>query len=114
MTSLALTARRIGIRVTGMRIEAIVAAIVALAVAAAVVLTLFPARNPATASTVTLPITPAKANALIAATSGDASVQMSAIGDRAKLINAASPLGPVRKQFRSTPRASLPYPGGLL
>jgi len=98
MTSLALTARRIGIRVTGMRIEAIVAAIVALAVAAAVVLTLFPARNPATASTVTLPITPAKANALIAATSGDASVQMSAIGDRAKLINAALPFasGPVQ------------------
>ena len=98
MTAFALAARRIGITVAGLRIEAIACAVLVIAAAAALLITLLPARSPANASTVTLQITPAKATALVEATSGDAAVQMSAIGDRAKLINAALPFvsGPVQ------------------
>ena len=63
---------------------------------AGALLTLLPARQPAGAATVTLP--PARAAALIEATTGDASMQMRAVGEQAKLINASLPFagGPVR------------------
>ena len=63
------------------------------AVAAAI--TLLPAREPANAATVTLP--PARVSALIAATTGAQANEMQAVGDQAKLINAALPFagGPV-------------------
>src|SRR5205085_1617517 len=48
-----------------------------------------PARTPANAAVAIVP--PAKAAALIAATTGDESVKMEAVGDRAKLINASLP-----------------------
>jgi spore germination cell wall hydrolase CwlJ-like protein len=49
---------------------------------------LFPAREPAAAS-VTIPLT--RANALVEATTGEKANEMEAVGDQAKLINAALP-----------------------
>ena len=62
---------------------------------AVAVIALLPARGPADAATISLP--PARAAALIQATSGDESIQMRAVGDQAKVINAALPFagGPV-------------------
>ena len=70
------------------------ALLVSTVIGAAIVL--LPARQPAGAATVMLP--PAKAAALIEATTGDASIQMRAVGEQAKLINASLPFagGPVR------------------
>ena len=67
-----------------------------LASAAIAAMILLPARQPAGAATVALP--PARAAALIEATTGDASTQMRAVGEQAKLINASLPFagGPVR------------------
>lgn len=99
MTSLALAARRMGIRIAGMRIEALAGAALVIAALVAVLLTLvLPSRSAADASTVTVSISPAKASALIEATTGEGAVEMSAIGDRAKLINASLPFasGPVQ------------------
>jgi hypothetical protein len=89
MTAAALKLRHWGIQVGGMRIALMALAFVALAAAAAVAVSLLPARTPANAATATLP--PAKAAALIEATTGDSAAQMEAVGDRAKLINASLP-----------------------
>jgi len=77
-------------RRTAMTIGAIaVVALLALAVA------LLSARQAASAASVTIPL--ARANALVAATTGEKAVEMQAIGEQAKLINAALPFagGPV-------------------
>jgi hypothetical protein len=49
------------------------------------------AREPANAATITIPITPARAAALVEATTGTQANDLRAIGDQAKLINAALP-----------------------
>jgi spore germination cell wall hydrolase CwlJ-like protein len=90
VTALAKPVRRLQLRLAGLRIEAVAIALVVLALAAAVAAALV-SRDPANATTVTLPITPAKAAQLIDATSGDAANQMQAVGEQAKLINAALP-----------------------
>jgi hypothetical protein len=61
-----------------------------LAIVAGVAVTVI-ARNSADAATETVPISPTKAAQLIDATSGDAAVRMQAVGEQAKLINAALP-----------------------
>jgi spore germination cell wall hydrolase CwlJ-like protein len=71
-----------------MRLAGITAAAATLAVAGALV-ALLPAREPANAATVALP--PAKAAALIQATTGAAANEMQAVGDQAKMINASLP-----------------------
>jgi spore germination cell wall hydrolase CwlJ-like protein len=91
VTALAISARRLRLSLAGLRIEALVLAAVVLAAAAALVFALISARDAANASTVTLPITQAKAAQLIDATSGDAANQMQAVGEQAKLLNAALP-----------------------
>jgi len=48
-------------------------------------------QQPASAARVTVPVPPAAASALIEATSGTAANQMQAVGDQAKIINAAMP-----------------------
>lgn len=62
---------------------------------------LLPAREPASAA-VTIEIPKARAAALIQATSGDAITDMRAVGDQARLINAALPFanGPLRAAQR--------------
>ena len=64
---------------------------------------LFPAREPAAAS-VTIPLS--RANALVEATTGEKANEMQAVGDQAKLINAALPFagGPLH--------AAQPFAGG--
>jgi spore germination cell wall hydrolase CwlJ-like protein len=84
MTALAL------IRRTRFRIDTMLAALALVALAAGLVIGLLSARDPANAS-VTVAITPTKAAQLIDATSGSGATQMQAIGDQAKLINAALP-----------------------
>jgi hypothetical protein len=74
---------------------AIAVAIAAVALAAAIAIGL---RGSADAATVTIELSPAKEASLVAATTGEAGIQVQAVGDRAKLINAALPFagGPVR------------------
>ncbi len=84
MTALALMRR------TRFRIDAVLAALALVALAAGLAIALLSARDPANAS-VTVAITPTKAAQLINATSGPEASQMQAIGDQAKLINAALP-----------------------
>ncbi|QNN68456.1 cell wall hydrolase [Sphingomonas lutea] len=52
---------------------------------------LSPTRQPANAATYSVPLTPARAASLVQATTGEAANDMQAIGDRAKVINAALP-----------------------
>ena len=80
----------------GLRAEMFALVALLLAAVAALAIALLPAREPANAAIVTVP--PAKASALIQATSGEAATEMQAVGERAKLINAARPFagGPVR------------------
>ena len=68
---------------------------------ATVGLSLLPAREPATAA-VTLKLPDAKAAALVQATSGAALEDMQAIGDHARVINAALPFanGPLHAAQR--------------
>jgi hypothetical protein len=70
---------------------------VALAIVGALAGSLLYSRAAADAASLTVPITPTKAAQLIGATSGDEATQVQAIGDQAKLINAALPFagGPV-------------------
>jgi spore germination cell wall hydrolase CwlJ-like protein len=89
MTALAKTVRRLGWTFGGLRLEAVACVAVMLIAAAGFGLNLV--RNSADAATVTVPITPTKAAQLIDATSGNAANQMQAIGEQAKLINAALP-----------------------
>lgn len=84
MTALAL------IRRTGVRIDAALAAIALLALAVGLAIALLSARDPANAS-VTVAISPTKAAQLINATTGADANRMAAVGDQAKLINAALP-----------------------
>ena len=93
MTSLAL--RRLTFRVAGFRVHLLALLTAVLAIVAAAIVALLAARGPAGAATVSLP--PARAAALIEATTGDASTEMRAVGEQAKLINASLPFagGPV-------------------
>ena len=88
---------RLHLTIAGRRIETVVGAVIALVVAAAVATSLIYGRGAADAATLTVPITPAKAAQLIGATSGAEATQVQAVGDQAKLINAALPFagGPV-------------------
>src|SRR6185369_10390204 len=85
MTALAL---RLPKRVAGLRTDVAIALVVAVAIALAV---LIAARDRANASTISVRITPTKAAQLIDATSGARVNDFQAIGDQAKLINAALP-----------------------
>ena len=93
MTGLA--TRRLTFTVAGLRIHPLALLAALLVVAATTLIALLPAREPADAATIMLP--PARAAALIQATSGAASIEMRAVGDQAKLINASLPFanGPV-------------------
>ena len=86
MTVLSLRSRRV---FGGVRIEIIALAVMAAIAGFAIAAGLFPGRTPASAATFELP--PAKAAALVDATSGAAANQMQAVGDQAKMINAALP-----------------------
>jgi spore germination cell wall hydrolase CwlJ-like protein len=72
-----------------LRFASAAAAAGSLVVLAAGVAMLLPTREPANAATVALP--PARAAALIAATTGSQANEMQAVGEQAKLINAALP-----------------------
>jgi hypothetical protein len=89
-------ARR-GYERTSLRVKVAALLSLMLAVVFAVALSLLPARESANAATVTLPLSQAREASLIRATTGDAAVEMEAVGDRAKMINAALPFatGPV-------------------
>jgi len=84
VTSAALR-RRFG--ATNARMAVSLASVVAVS-AAVLGIALFPAREPAAAS-VTIPLT--RANALVEATTGAKANEMQAVGDQAKLLNAALP-----------------------
>lgn len=92
MTALAL---RLADRTAGLRAAAAVALLVAAMIALSVFILV---RDTANASTISVRITPAKAAQLINATSGVRVNDFQAIGDQAKLINAALPFagGPLR------------------
>ena len=94
MTALAIARRRIGLASLRTKVAALATALIALLAA---VLALLSARQPADAATVSMPLTPARAASLIEATTGAAANDMQAVGDRAKVINAALPFasGPV-------------------
>ena len=99
MTALALRRR---FAATPTRIAASVGSVLALA-SAVFGIAIFSAREPAAAS-VTIPLTPA--NALVEATTGDRANQMQAVGEEAKVINAALP-------FASGPlHSARPFDGG--
>ena len=87
MTALA---HRLRLGFAGLRIELVVGAFVAFALVAALV-TGFAMRGAADAATITVPITQAKAQQLINATSGEQAAEVQAIGEQAKLINASLP-----------------------
>jgi len=72
-------------------------------IAAAIWLTLLPTRSTADAATVTVSMTPAKAEAIINATGGSGKGQVQAVGDAALRINASLPFS------RSTVEAPLPF-----
>ena len=55
------------------------------------VFSLLPGRDAAASSTVTMPLPPARGAALVDATTGSALIDMQAVGDQAKIINAALP-----------------------
>jgi hypothetical protein len=98
MTALALRARFAAINAR-VALSAGFAAVVALVLAIA----LFSAREPAAAS-VTIPLT--RANALVEATTGAKANEMEAVGEQAKVINAALP-------FASGPlHSARPFAGG--
>ena len=90
MTVLARAARRLELGLARLRVEAIAFAFVLVATAAAIGISLAPASDPASAA-VTAPISPAKAEQLVEATSGAAASEVQATGDQAKMINAALP-----------------------
>jgi len=94
MTALA---HQLKLTIVGRRIEALIGASVALVLVAVLGLGLLYSRGTADAATLTVPITPTKAAQLIGATSGIEATQVQAIGDQAKVINAALPFagGPV-------------------
>lgn len=88
MTSLAITRRRLAVRLAGYRIEAIALAVVMFAALVAIVVgSLTPAEA---ARSVSVQLSPAKTAALVAATSASPA-EIRAVGEQAKLINAALP-----------------------
>ena len=87
MTSL--VRRRLSFTIAGIRVHPVAVVTALLTLLAVALVALLPARGPADAATISLP--PARAAALIQATSGDESIQMRAVGDQAKVINAALP-----------------------
>ena len=93
MTALA---QQLRLTIAGRRIEAIIAACIALVIVAALAIGVI-GRGAAEATALTVPITPTKAAQLIGATSGIEATQVQAIGEQAKVINAALPFasGPV-------------------
>ena len=95
MTAFALAKRRLGIAPLAAKIAALATLVLVAAIAA--IVALLPARQSANAATVTMPLTPARAASLIEATTGSAAHDMQAVGDSAKVINAALPFasGPV-------------------
>ena len=118
MTALA---ARMGIRSARARLLSLAA--LAAMLAAAVAIAILTPREPANAASVTIPLT--RASALIQATSGDQANAMQAVGDQAKVINAALPFdgGPLhsrpavrgrRRRSRPAPCFAVPDPGRLL
>jgi len=97
VSALALRAHRFYLRFVGLRIEALAFVAIGLVVVGATLVSLLPGRDAANASTVTLPITQAKAAQLLDATTGDSAIEMRAVGEQARMINAALPFasGPV-------------------
>ncbi len=89
MTRLAINRRRVALALAGFRIEAIAFAIVILLSLAAMLLA-FRAPAQAAEDTATVELAAAKAAALVAATSASPG-QLSAVGERAQLLNAALP-----------------------
>ena len=94
MTALA---HQFRLTIAGRRIEVLIGAFVALAIVAALAAGLLYGRSAADAASLTVPITPTKAAQLIGATSGIEATQVQAVGEQAKVINAALPFasGPV-------------------
>jgi spore germination cell wall hydrolase CwlJ-like protein len=91
MTSMIL-GRRFAIRFAALRWETLALGAVALAAILAIALTLFASmRAPVEAASVSTPIAPARAAALIAATSGEKALEVRATGVAAEQINAALP-----------------------
>lgn len=93
MSSLALLQRRWAIRIAALRWESLLLGAVALVALAALALTLAATLRSTAAATasVSLPIVPAQASALIDATSGEQSLEVRATGPEAEQINAALP-----------------------
>ena len=87
MTSLANIRRRVSVRLDGFKIEVIAFAIVVVAAVAAVFISY---RAPALEASVSVELPPADAAALVAATSASPT-EIRAVGEQAKLINAALP-----------------------
>jgi hypothetical protein len=87
MTSLANIRRRVSVRLDGFMIEVIAFAIVVVAAIAAVFIAY---RAPALEASVSVELPPADAAALVAATSASPT-EIRAVGEQAKLINAALP-----------------------
>jgi hypothetical protein len=87
MTSLANIRRRVSVRLDGFKIEVIAFAIVVVAAIAAVFIAY---RAPALEASVSVELPPADAAALVAATSASPT-EIRAVGEQAKLINAALP-----------------------
>jgi spore germination cell wall hydrolase CwlJ-like protein len=83
-------AHRLRVTIAGHHLEGLAFAVLALALAAALALGVA-TRSTADAASVTVPITAAKAAQLIDATTGDQAAQVRAVGEQAKLINAALP-----------------------
>lgn len=92
MTSLSLIQRRVAIRFAGLRWELLLLGAAGLAALAAIAFGFVSSmRSPAEASPVAATIAPTKAAALIAATTGEQSVEVRATGAEAEQINAALP-----------------------
>jgi hypothetical protein len=98
--TLMLASRRFQQGIAAVRVEVLALGAVVLAVILALAVALIPAQDQARANA-TLAVAPNRAAALVEATTGPEANQMQAVGDRAKLINAAlpftsSPLGVAR------------------
>jgi spore germination cell wall hydrolase CwlJ-like protein len=92
MTALRLSARRLANGLSGVTVEAISFALVALVALGAGLLALHaPSDDAALSSAITVQLAPAEAAALVAATSGAAAADAEATGEEAKLINASLP-----------------------
>ena len=95
MTAFAIARRRIELASLTTKVAAMAAFL--LVAAAAVYVAWLSARQPADAATISMTLSPAREASLIEATTGNTANDMQAVGDRAKMINAALPFasGPV-------------------